>query len=127
MTEWGRDTVGVRGGLARSGFDETAEALYLTSGYVYGSAEEAAEAVADEVDRFMYSRFGNPTVRMFEERMKALERAPAAFATATGMAAVFTALGALLGAGDARRVMLVSVGMVSDLSCRGVRLAETSG
>ena len=100
MTEWGRDTVGVRGGLARSGFDETAEALYLTSGYVYGSAEEAAEAFADEIDRFMYSRFGNPTVRMFEERMKALEGAPAAFATATGMAAVFTALGAVLGAGD---------------------------
>lgn len=100
MSEWGRDTVSVRGGLARSGFDETAEALYLTSGYVYGTAEEAAEAFADEIDRFMYSRFGNPTVRMFEDRMKALEGAPAAFATATGMAAVFTALGALLGAGD---------------------------
>jgi O-succinylhomoserine sulfhydrylase len=100
VTEWGRDTVSVRGGLARSGFDETAEALYLTSGYVYGTAEEAAEAFADEIDRFMYSRFGNPTVRMFEDRMKELEGAPAAFATATGMAAVFTALGALLGAGD---------------------------
>ncbi len=100
MTEWGPDTVAVRGGLARSGFDETAEALYLTSGYVYSSAEEAADAFADEVDRFMYSRFGNPTVRMFEERMRAIEGAPAAFATATGMAAVFTALGALLGAGD---------------------------
>ena len=100
VTDWGPDTRAVRGGLARSGFDETAEALYLTSGYVYGSAAEAAEAFADEIDRFMYSRFGNPTVRMFEERMEALEGAPAAFATATGMAAVFTALGALLGSGD---------------------------
>ena len=100
MTEWAPDTVAVRGGLARSEFDETAEALYLTSGYVYSSAEEAADAFADEVDRFMYSRFGNPTVRMFTERMRMLEGAPAAFATATGMAAVFTALGALLGAGD---------------------------
>ncbi len=94
------DTVAVRGGLMRSAFDETAEALYLTSGYVYGSAAEAEAAFADEVDRYMYSRFGNPTVRMFTERMRLLEGAPAAFATATGMAAVFVALGALAGAGD---------------------------
>jgi O-succinylhomoserine sulfhydrylase len=94
------DTVAVRGGLTRSAFDETAEALYLTSGYVYESAAQAEAAFADEVDRFMYSRFGNPTVRMFEERMRLLEGAPAAFATATGMAAVFVALGALAGAGD---------------------------
>jgi O-succinylhomoserine sulfhydrylase len=100
VTEWSPDTVAVRGGLARSGFDETAEALYLTSGYVYASAEEAAAAFADDVDRFMYSRFGNPTVRMFEDRMCAMEQAPAAFATSSGMAAVFVALGALLGAGD---------------------------
>lgn len=100
MTDWGPDTAAVRAGLSRSAFDETAEAMYLTSGYVYSSAEEAAEAFADQIDRFMYSRFGNPTVRMFEERMRVMERAPAAFGTATGMAAVFTALGALLGAGD---------------------------
>jgi O-succinylhomoserine sulfhydrylase len=94
------DTLAVRGGLARSPFDETAEALYLTSGYVYGSAAEAEAAFADETDRYMYSRFGNPTVAMFTERMRLLEGAPAAFATATGMAAVFVALGALAGAGD---------------------------
>ncbi len=100
MTDWGPDTVAVRGGLARSPFDETAEALYLTSGYVYSSAQEAADAFSDDIDRFMYSRFGNPTVAMFEERMRLMEGAEAAFATSTGMSAVFTALGALVGAGD---------------------------
>jgi O-succinylhomoserine sulfhydrylase len=100
VNDWGPDTVAVRAGLSRSGFDETAEALYLTSGYVYSSAQQAADAFSDDIDRFMYSRFGNPTVAMFEERMRAMEGAPAAFATATGMAAVFTALGALLGQGD---------------------------
>jgi O-succinylhomoserine sulfhydrylase len=96
----GFHTRAVRGGLSRSAFDETAEALYLTSGYTYGSAAEAEAAFADEVDRFMYTRFGNPTVRMFEERMCLLEGAEAGFATASGMAAVFVALGAVLGAGD---------------------------
>ena len=100
MTDWGPDTVAVRGGLARSPFDETAEALYLTSGYVYSSAQEAADAFSDDIDRFMYSRFGNPTVAMFEERMRLMEGAEAAFATSTGMSAVFTALGALVAAGD---------------------------
>jgi O-succinylhomoserine sulfhydrylase len=63
-----RETIGVRGGLLRSGFDETAEALYLTSGYVYDSAAEAEKAFTGEIDRFVYSRYGNPTVAMFEER-----------------------------------------------------------
>jgi O-succinylhomoserine sulfhydrylase len=90
----------VRGGLARSSFDETAEALYMTSGYVYSNAQEAADAFSDDIDRFMYSRFGNPTVAMFEERMRLMEGAEAAFATSSGMSAVFTALGALVGAGD---------------------------
>lgn len=93
-------TIGVRGGLLRSGFDETAEALYLTSGYVYESAAVAEKSFTGEVDHFVYSRYGNPTVTMFEERLRLLEGAPAAFATASGMAAVFTSLGALLGAGD---------------------------
>ena len=93
-------TIGVRGGLLRSGFEETAEALYLTSGYVYGSAAEAEKAFTGEVDRYVYSRYGNPTISMFEERLRLIEGAPAAFATASGMAAVFTSLGALLGAGD---------------------------
>ncbi|TAM64166.1 O-succinylhomoserine sulfhydrylase [Mycobacterium sp.] len=96
----GQATIGVRGGLLRSGFDETAEALYLTSGYVYESAAVAEKSFTGEVDHFVYSRYGNPTVTMFEERLRLLEGAPAAFATASGMAAVFTSLGALLGAGD---------------------------
>ena len=96
----GKATIGVRGGLLRSGFEETAEALYLTSGYVYESAAVAEKSFAGEVDHFVYSRYGNPTVTMFEERLRLLEGAPAAFATASGMAAVFTSLGALLGAGD---------------------------
>jgi len=93
-------TIGVRGGLLRSAFEETAEALYLTSGYVYGSAAEAEKAFTGEIDRYVYSRYGNPTISMFEERLRLIEGAPAAFATASGMAAVFTSLGALLGAGD---------------------------
>lgn len=93
-------TIGVRGGLLRSGFEETAEGLYLTSGYVYGSAAEAEKAFTGEVDRFVYSRYGNPTIEMFQERLRLIEGAEAAFATASGMSAVFTALGALLASGD---------------------------
>ena len=93
-------TVGVRGGILRSGFDETAEAMYLTSGYVYESASDAEKSFTGDLDRFVYSRYGNPTVTMFEERLRLIEGARAAFATASGMAAVFTSLGALLAAGD---------------------------
>ncbi|KQY08254.1 O-succinylhomoserine sulfhydrylase [Mycobacterium sp. Root135] len=95
-----QETIGVRGGLLRSNFEETSEALYLTSGYVYATAADAEKAFTGEIDRYVYSRYGNPTISMFEERLRLIEDAPAAFATATGMAAVFTALGALLGAGD---------------------------
>jgi O-succinylhomoserine sulfhydrylase len=93
-------TIGVRGGLLRSGFEETAEAMYLTSGYVYESAAAAEQAFTGEIDRYVYSRYGNPTISMFEERLRLIEGAPACFATASGMSAVFTALGALLKAGD---------------------------
>ncbi|MFW0787552.1 O-succinylhomoserine sulfhydrylase [Gordonia sp. CPCC 206044] len=94
------DTLAVRGGLARSGFFETSEALYLTSGYIYDSAEAAERAFTGEDERFVYSRYGNPTVEMFQERLRQIEGAEACFATASGMAAVFVALGALLKAGD---------------------------
>ncbi|MDN5791283.1 MAG: O-succinylhomoserine sulfhydrylase [Micrococcales bacterium] len=97
---WRPDTLAVRGGLARSGFAETAEALYLTSGYAYESAEAAEQAFIDPGERFVYSRYGNPTVRMFEERLRQLEGAEAAFATSSGMSAVFVSLAALLGQGD---------------------------
>lgn len=90
----------VRGGLDRSGWDETSEALVLTSGFVYSSAEEAEAAFAGDVDRYIYSRYGNPTVSMFQERLRLIEGAEACYATASGMAAVFTALIALLETGD---------------------------
>jgi O-succinylhomoserine sulfhydrylase len=97
---WRPDTLAVRAGLSRSGFQETSEALYLTSGFVYESAEAAEAAFSGGDERFVYSRYGNPTVRMFEERIAGIEGAEAAFATASGMAAVWVALAALLGKGD---------------------------
>ncbi|HEY5858596.1 MAG TPA: O-succinylhomoserine sulfhydrylase [Aldersonia sp.] len=96
----GPATLGVRGGLNRSGFEENAEALYLTSGFVYESASAAEAAFTGDLDHFVYSRYGNPTVAMFEERMRLLDGAEACFATASGMSAVFTSLGALLPAGS---------------------------
>lgn len=94
------DTLAVRGGLNRSQFDETAEALYLTSGYVYGSAQEAASSFSGEIDRFVYSRYGNPTVAMLQDRMAMLEGAESCRMTASGMAAVFATMASLLKAGD---------------------------
>ena len=94
------DTILVRGGLLRSGFDETSEAIFLTSGYVYATAEEAEATFEGETDRYIYSRYGNPTVTMFEERMRLLEGAEAAWATASGMAAVFYSLAAILETGN---------------------------
>ncbi|WP_322097460.1 O-succinylhomoserine sulfhydrylase [Pelagibius sp. Alg239-R121] len=92
----------VRGGLARSPFDETSEAIYLTSGYVYSSAAEAAAAFSGDIERFVYSRYANPTVGMFEERLRLLEGAGAEVcrATASGMSAVNAALMSQLKAGD---------------------------
>ncbi len=103
MTDQGTyqfDTTAVRGGLQRSNFDETAESMFMTSGFVYDRAEDAEAAFAGDVDRYVYSRRGNPTVSVFEERLRLLEGAPACLATASGMGAVFIALGALLGSGD---------------------------
>ncbi len=97
---WRIDTRLVRGGLQRSGFDETAEALFLTSGYVYASAEEAEAAFKGDVSRYVYSRFANPTVTLFETRLAGIEGASFCRATATGMAAVYAALAASVRAGD---------------------------
>ena len=94
------DTLAVRGGQVRTGFAETSEALFLTQGYVYEQAADAEAAFTGEADRFVYSRYGNPTVATFEERLRLLEGAEACYATATGMSAVFTSLAALLGSGD---------------------------
>lgn len=93
-------TILIRGGLTRTGFNETAEAIFPTSGYVYGTAAEAEAAFAGDVDRFIYSRYGNPTVAMFEERLRLIEGAEACMATASGMAAVFASLASYLSAGD---------------------------
>jgi O-succinylhomoserine sulfhydrylase len=90
----------VHEGAIRSPFGETAEALYLTSGYVYDSAEQAEARFNEEEDGYIYSRFGNPTVRAFETRMMALEGAGDARATATGMAAVTACMMSQLEAGD---------------------------
>lgn len=100
VQSWRAQTRMIHGGVLRSDFQETAEAIYLTSGYVYESAEEAEAAFANTKPRFVYSRFSNPTVQMFESRMAELERAEAARATASGMAAVFASLMCQLKAGD---------------------------
>jgi O-succinylhomoserine sulfhydrylase len=90
----------VHGATLRSGFDETSEAIYQTSGYVYQRAEDAEAAFASDGQRYVYSRFRNPTVAMFEQRMALYEGSENAFATASGMAAVFAAVFAPLKAGD---------------------------
>jgi O-succinylhomoserine sulfhydrylase len=98
--DWQQDTLAVRGGLLRSEFDETCEAIYPTSGYVYPNAEEAEAAFAEEIERFVYSRYGNPTVAMLEERLRVMHGAQACQATASGMSAVFTTLGGICARGD---------------------------
>ncbi len=97
---WRPQTKLVRGGLTRSDHGETSEAIYLNSGFVYDSAESAEARFKGEADGFIYSRYGNPTVRMFEERVALMEGAQAAFATGSGMAAVFASLMCQLRAGD---------------------------
>ncbi len=97
---WRPRTQMVRGGTRRSEFGETSEAIYATSGYVYGAAEEAEDAFKDRVDRFIYSRFSNPTVDMFQDRLSLIENAPACRATTTGMAAVFASMACMVKAGD---------------------------
>ena len=100
-SNWNSRTKLVHGGTRRSQWGEVSEAIFLTQGFVYDSAEQA-EALFIETgpDEFIYARYGNPTVAMFEERIAALEGAEDAFATASGMAAVNGALTSLLKAGD---------------------------
>ena len=95
------DTLAVRAGAMRSSFQEHSEALVLSTSFVYGSAEEAARKfAATGPEDNIYSRFTNPTVRMFQDRLAALEGAEACVATATGMAAITTMVFGLLKAGD---------------------------
>lgn len=93
-------TLLVQGGIERTQFGETAEALFLTSGFVYDNAEQAEATFKGEADHYQYTRFGNPTVAMLERRLALIEGAEACCATATGMAAVNAALLANLKAGD---------------------------
>jgi O-succinylhomoserine sulfhydrylase len=97
---WRTQTKLVRGGLKRSQFGETSEAMFLSSGFIYPTAESAETSFKGESERFIYSRFSNPTVAMFEERMALLEGATVARATASGMSAVFASLACLVRAGD---------------------------
>ena len=98
--DWSPQTRLVRGGLERSQHGETSEALYLTQGYVYESAEAAEARFKGEAPGYIYSRYANPTNRMFEERLALLEGAEACRSTASGMSAVQLALMGLLRAGD---------------------------
>src|ERR1700730_1549746 len=93
-------TLLVHGGILRSQFGENAEAIFMTQSYVYDSAEQAERRFKGEDPGFIYSRYANPTVAMFEERMRLLEGAEAARATASGMAAVTTVFLSSLKAGD---------------------------
>lgn len=101
MSDWNKRTKLVHGGTRRSQYKEVSEAIFLTQGFVYDSAEQAeARFIETGEDEFIYARYGNPTVAMFEERIAALEGAEDAFATASGMAAVSGALTSMLKAGD---------------------------
>ncbi len=98
---WNKRTTAVHGGTRRSQYGEVSEAIFLTQGFVYDSAEAAeSRFIESGEDEFIYARYGNPTVRMFEERIAALEGTEDAFATASGMAAVSGALTSMLKAGD---------------------------
>ncbi len=97
---WGDATKLVRGGLDRSPHGETSEALFLNSGFVYDEPETAEKRFAGEDDGYVYGRYGNPTVTMFEERLRLLEGAEACYGLASGMASVFGALACQLKAGD---------------------------
>ena len=97
---WADATKLVRGGLHRTEHGETSEALFLNSGFVYDEPETAERRFSGEDDGYVYGRYGNPTVSMFEERLALLEGAEACYALASGMSAVFGALASQLKAGD---------------------------
>ena len=95
-----QDSVAIRGGYQRTQENEHSEALFLTSSYVFENAEMAAAQFSNEVDGNVYSRYTNPTVRAFEERLAAMEEGEQAVATASGMAATLSVVMALLQSGD---------------------------
>ena len=133
MSDWKTRTNLVHGGTRRSQYNEVSEAIYLTQGFVYDNAEQAeARFIETGPDEFIYARYGNPTVAMFEERIALLEGAEDAFATASGMAAVNGALMSLLKAGDhvvaARALFGSCLYILEDILVRfGVELTLVDG
>ena len=132
MTDWKTSTKLVHSGARRSQYGELSEAIFLTQSFVYDSAEQAeARFIESGPDEFIYARYGNPTVRMFEERMAAIEGTEDAFATASGMAAVNAALTSMLKAGDhvvAARALFGSCLYVLDILRRfGVEVTLVDG
>ena len=125
---WQPETALVHGGTLRSGFGEMSEAMFLTQGYHDGTAEEAEERFKTEAGGFIYSRYANPTVAMFEERMRLFEGAEAARATASGMAAVTASMLSYLKAGDhvvAARALFGSCRYVVEDLCPRYGIAST--
>ncbi len=126
--EWHAQTRQVHGGTQRSQFGETSESIFLTSGYIYENAEQAEARFKEQDDGFAYSRFENPTVQMFEDRMCLLEGANLARATATGMAAVTSALLSALSAGDhivAAKALFGSCRYVVETLCPRLGITST--
>ena len=126
-------TIAVHAGTRRSQYSEMSEAIFMTQGFIYESAE-AAESRFEQAgeDEFIYARYGNPTVRMFEERIAALEGAEDGFATASGMAAVHGVLASMTQAGDhvvaARALFGSCLYVLEDVLARfGVRVTLVDG
>ncbi|MDQ7979893.1 O-succinylhomoserine sulfhydrylase [Paraburkholderia sp. SARCC-3016] len=117
--EYGFDTAAVRSGTKRTGFNEHSEALFLTSSFCFESAAEMAERFKHSENYFTYSRFTNPTVTMFQERLAALEGGEACIATASGMSAILSVVMATLQAGDhivsSRAIFGSTLGMFSQI------------
>ncbi len=125
---WSPETQLVHGGTLRSQFGETSEALFLTQGFVYESAEQAERRFKNEEPGFQYSRFSNPTVAMFEERIRLMEGAEDCRAAATGMAAVTASMLSYLNAGDhvvAARALFGSCRYVVEDLCPRFGIAAT--
>jgi O-succinylhomoserine sulfhydrylase len=125
---WEPETQLIHGGILRSQFGETSEAMYLTQGFVYTSAEQAEARFKNEDPGFQYSRFGNPTVSMFEDRLRIFEGAEECRATATGMAAVTASMLAYMKAGDhvvAARALFGSCRYIVETLCPRFGIACT--
>lgn len=125
--DWGPRTRAVRSGLNRA-FQETSEAMFLTSGYAYDGPEQAAARFTGEDEGYVYSRFSNPTVEMFENRLAAIEGAAWCMSTATGMAGVTAAILSQLSAGDhmvASRALFGSCRYVADDLCQRFGITAT--